>query len=266
MRKVVQRGTATRADIGRPQAGKTGTTDDAADLWFMGFIPQYTTAVWVGYPDARTELQGFKVWYAPRREDQNYADRVFGGTLAAPIWKQFMEFVTADLPAEDFPEDPPGTDAYRQIPFGFVPDLAAVALALEKDRLDEDDVSRAMWQVGLDVEFIEVASIEREGTILTVNPAPGTRVRQGTVITIETSSGVPPGLPDWRGLMRTEIPAAVEAVNAETGLQLTWVVQEVPLASIRFWDTVVGTTPAAGIVPEPGTEITFFVGVEPPTD
>ncbi len=91
MRKVVSRGTATRADIGRPQAGKTGTTDDSADLWFTGFIPQYTTAVWVGYPDARTELSGFKVWYAPRQKDQVYKSRVFGGTLAAPIWKQFME-------------------------------------------------------------------------------------------------------------------------------------------------------------------------------
>ncbi len=266
MKKVVQRGTATRADIGRPQAGKTGTTDDAADLWFMGFIPQYTTAVWVGYADSRTELQGFKVWYAPREEDQIYDTRIFGGTLAAPIWKQFMEFVTEDLPVQDFPEDPPGTAAYRQVPFTFVPDLAALALELETDALTEDDVSRAMWQVGLDVESVEIPSVAAKSTVLTVNPAPLTRVRQNTSILIEVSSGVPPGLPDWRGIPVVDIPAAVDAVNASTGLELTWVIQEVPLESIQFWGTVVGTIPAAGALPEAGTEIRFFVGVEPPAE
>ena len=226
MQKVVQRGTATRADIGRPQAGKTGTTDDSADVWFMGFIPQYTTAVWVGYPDGRIALEGFKVWYAPRQEDQLYETRVFGGTLAAPIWKQFMEFVTSDLAVEDFPDDPPGTDAYRQVPFTTVPDLVDLAVALETEALTEEDVSNAMWKAGLEVEYIVVPSVTPEGAILSQHPAGGTRVRQSNTVVIEISSGIPPGILDWRGLSVFDIQTTMEAFNADTGLELTWIIEE----------------------------------------
>ncbi|MET0831112.1 MAG: transglycosylase domain-containing protein, partial [Acidimicrobiia bacterium] len=50
LEKVVCCGTATRADIDRPQAGKTGTAQNYRDVWYVGFIPQFTTAVWSGYP------------------------------------------------------------------------------------------------------------------------------------------------------------------------------------------------------------------------
>jgi membrane peptidoglycan carboxypeptidase len=50
--EVVKRGTGTRADIGRPVAGKTGTTDKNTDAWFVGYTPQFTAAVWMGYPEA----------------------------------------------------------------------------------------------------------------------------------------------------------------------------------------------------------------------
>ena len=263
MQKVVQRGTATRADIGRPQAGKTGTTDDSADVWFMGFIPQYTTAVWVGYPDGRIALEGFKVWYAPRQEDQLYETRVFGGTLAAPIWKQFMEFVTSDLAVEDFPDDPPGTDAYRQVPFTTVPDLVDLAVALETEALTEEDVSNAMWKAGLEVEYIVVPSVAPEGTILSQDPAGGTRVRQSNTVVIEISSGIPPGILDWRGLSVFDIQTTMEAFNADTGLELTWIIEEVPTSNVAFWNTVIGTRPAPGTIPNPGDEIQFIVGVAP---
>lgn len=264
MHKVVARGTATRADIGRPQAGKTGTTDDAADLWFMGFIPQYSTAVWVGYPDSRTELRGFTVYNALTGEDQEYRERIFGGTLAAPIWKHFMQQVTADLPIEDFPPDPPGTDAYRQTPLTLVPDLDAVAAELETALLTERQIETAFWQVGLDVEIEVVPSPLAEGTILGQDPAPGTRLRQGRSVFVQVSSGVAPILPEWRGLDLSEVGATVDAFNEETGLALTWVTQEVPTSSTTLWNTVVGTTPPPGTTLDVDAEITFFIAVPPP--
>jgi penicillin-binding protein 1A len=272
MKKVVSQGTARRrsaaepgAGIGRPQAGKTGTTDDAADLWFVGFIPQYSTAVWVGYPDARTELQGFTVWDHWTDEAKEFNTRIFGGTLAAPIWKQFMEYVTADLPVEDFPEDPPGTDAYRQTPFTLVPDLAAVALELETTNLSEEEAANAIRKAGLDVEFIEVPSIQRQGTILNQNPIGATRVRQGGTVTIDVSSGIAPEVPDWIGLSSFDIESTIIALNAATGLELTWIVQEVPTTNVNAWNTVVGTLPGAGTSLVVGQQISFFVGVPPAT-
>ena len=78
-------GTGTAANYGCPAAGKTGTTDEAKDAWFVGYTPKLSSAVWVGYPDAGVAMPGAQ-----------------GGTYAAPVWHAYM------LPAhgeycEDFP-------------------------------------------------------------------------------------------------------------------------------------------------------------------
>jgi penicillin-binding protein 1A len=88
---VIEGGTGTAANIGCPAAGKTGTTDDFTDAWFVGYTPKLSTAVWVGHPNARTTLGG----------------SAFGGTLAAPIWHDYMLTAKGDF-CGDFPapEDP----------------------------------------------------------------------------------------------------------------------------------------------------------------
>ena len=70
---VINGGTGKRAYIGRPAAGKTGTTDNEKDVWFVGYTPQYATAVWVGKDNYQSLGRG-----------------VTGGGLAAPIWRRFM--------------------------------------------------------------------------------------------------------------------------------------------------------------------------------
>ena len=80
---VVQSGTGKRAAIpAREVAGKTGTTDNYGDAWFVGYTPELVVAVWVGYPDSLT----------PMRTEFN-GEPVAGGTLPAMIWKAFMEKV-----------------------------------------------------------------------------------------------------------------------------------------------------------------------------
>ncbi|MFH1029005.1 MAG: penicillin-binding transpeptidase domain-containing protein, partial [Pseudomonadota bacterium] len=69
-----------------PSAGKTGTTDDYRDAWFVGYTPQLITGVWVGYDKPRPGGKGFT-----------------GGAVAAPIWEQFMRKALASKPAVDFP-------------------------------------------------------------------------------------------------------------------------------------------------------------------
>ena len=71
----------------RPAAGKTGTTDDYRDAWFIGYTPQVITGVWVGYDKPRPGGQGFT-----------------GGAICAPIWARFMRSVLADKPVMDFPQ------------------------------------------------------------------------------------------------------------------------------------------------------------------
>jgi penicillin-binding protein 1A len=90
LKGVIDHGTATSADINRPAAGKTGTTNDNADAWFCGFTAQYTAAVWVGHPDGQIPMNQFGL------------SNVTGGKLPAPIWADFMAGATEGLPALDF--------------------------------------------------------------------------------------------------------------------------------------------------------------------
>lgn len=82
---VVAHGTGTGANIGRPVAGKTGTTSDYLDAWFVGYTPNLVASVWIGCDD-NSDLGGMT-----------------GGTLPATIWQNFMLKATENLPAEAFP-------------------------------------------------------------------------------------------------------------------------------------------------------------------
>ena len=83
---VVTGGTGTRARVtGHHIAGKTGTTDDWRDAWFLGFTPSIVTGVWIG------------------NDDNSAMSRVTGGRYPAIIWHDYMEYVLADMPDETFP-------------------------------------------------------------------------------------------------------------------------------------------------------------------
>ena len=86
MRGVVNEGTATSAQIGRPVAGKTGTTDKERDLWFVGFVPQLVTGVWLG--------------------NDNNQPTGNASSTAAYAWSRFMKTAVKDFPPEDFPPRP----------------------------------------------------------------------------------------------------------------------------------------------------------------
>ena len=83
---VIQGGTATSAQIGRPAAGKTGTTDNEKNVWFVGYVPQLATAVWIGDDRNRTLGKG-----------------ITGGGFAAPIWRDFMAQALKNERVEYFP-------------------------------------------------------------------------------------------------------------------------------------------------------------------
>ncbi len=90
---VVRSGTGVPAQIGRPAAGKTGTSDESRDLWYIGYIPQVTAGVWLG-------------------NDDNQPTRGTSG-VAAEMWRKYMLEVVKGMPVESFPTRPPLTG--RQI-------------------------------------------------------------------------------------------------------------------------------------------------------
>jgi len=80
-------GTAPAANIGRPAAGKTGTTSGERDVWFVGYVPQLSVAVWIGNDDFNRTL----------------GRGVTGGGTAAPVWRQFMNMALENEPVLPFP-------------------------------------------------------------------------------------------------------------------------------------------------------------------
>ncbi|WP_339383666.1 transglycosylase domain-containing protein [Oculatella sp. LEGE 06141] len=82
---VITRGTGTAARLNRPAAGKTGTTSSERDIWFVGYVPQLSVAVWIGNDDYRPLGVG-----------------ATGGGYVAPIWKDFMDQALNGVPVERF--------------------------------------------------------------------------------------------------------------------------------------------------------------------
>lgn len=85
LQSVVNGGTGKEAYLGRPAAGKTGTTSSERDVWFVGYVPQLSASVWIGKDD-----------YTPLGKG------VTGGTYAAPIWRSFMREALQNEPVESF--------------------------------------------------------------------------------------------------------------------------------------------------------------------
>ncbi len=114
---VIEEGTGQFAKkLGRPAAGKTGTTNELKDAWFMGYTPSLLTGVWVGYDDNRKTL----------------GDGETGGHAACPIWLYFMEAFLKDKPVEVFP-----------VPSGIVyAKVGGSMMAFAEDRMPNQAVAK----------------------------------------------------------------------------------------------------------------------------
>ena len=115
LQSVVEEGTGKKVSaLNRPCAGKTGTTNDFRDAWFIGFTPQLVTGAWVGYDD-----------------NASLGKRETGGVVAAPIWLNFMQQVVKDIPVKLF-EVPEGVVFAKINPAtGFAPQSASEVTIFE---------------------------------------------------------------------------------------------------------------------------------------
>jgi membrane peptidoglycan carboxypeptidase len=168
---VVERGTARGADIGRPAAGKTGSTNESRGAWFAGFTPELTTTVWVGkpipVPMKRVTING------------RFYRQVYGGTLPARIWQQGMGTALASLPPSRFARvDSSVGDGDESE----VPDVRG--LPYQEAR----DVLRSAGFGTSDGGRVSGSRVGRGGVAYT-SPRAGRTVSPGATITIFTSSG-----------------------------------------------------------------------------
>ena len=92
LQEVVQRGSGTQARFGKPFAGKTGTTQDFGDAWFVGYTPRLTTAVWMGFPEGNVH-----------KMDNVRGRRVNGGSFPAVLFRRFMQEATKGVDTGTFP-------------------------------------------------------------------------------------------------------------------------------------------------------------------
>ena len=89
-------GTAQQAVFGRPIGGKTGTTDDNNDAWFVGFTPQLATAVWIGHAGSPRTLNYQQI-------GPHYVDVMYGNTIAVPMWRDYMSQAVGNDPVLPIP-------------------------------------------------------------------------------------------------------------------------------------------------------------------
>ena len=269
-------GTAPKANIGRPQGGKTGTHQNYVDAWFVGFVPQYSTAVWVGYPDFQYPMRDITI-------NGQYYSRVYGGTIPAPIWAEFMTYALKDVPDGSFPEDPPGVNQYLTTPTATVPNVVGLPAGLDQTGGRQAGVDLTakdvIYAAHLQPILVEVDSLEPAGTVVEQLPPPGPSwvdeaggahtIHEGDQVTLSVSTGIPPSapLPNLIGKTVEEVQAILDQLALDTGVQVTFVTQQVQTSDPTLYGIVMTTSPAAGTTitqGTPGSQITLFIGVAAP--
>ena len=239
---VLTRGTASGNGIGRPAAGKTGTTQDKTDAWFIGFTPDLATGIWTGY--AQTKPSGGL---------RKVGD--FGGRLAAPIWSDYMKEVLEDSPALAFaggavavdPEDPTAppatTTTLKQNTAIFQPQRNPGTTTMPSvTGLTITEATAAIRKAGLTMKRINIeVPGALGGQVIGQSPAAGSTAIGGGTVIVETTPGKPPPtavIPD----VLNQAPAAVRPGLERTGWTVTVASAGAPA----------GTVLADGLPPDPG--------------
>lgn len=168
--------TGAPMSIGRPAAGKTGTTDDNAAVWFCGYTRELAGAVWVGDQRSGTKYPMHDVTI-----NGTYYPEVFGRTFPGPIWKSIMTAALRGVPPSQFPAIDPSVIHGVTVP---VPDLTG---------LDPEVASTQLRSLGLTpvIAVKRVASAVPEGRVAYTDPRAGSSVSSGRTVTIYVSTGVP---------------------------------------------------------------------------
>ena len=169
---AAQYGTGTRAVLDdRPIAGKTGTHQGFREAWFIGFIPQYTSSVWIGFAEEQLPLTDVEI-------NGEVIKNVSGGRVPAPMWKEFMTKVVEGLPVIEWPNDPSDLEKYYEIPTVFIPELAGLNVLIA------EEIAFSNYLLP-NIKLVD--SEEAPGLVLTQSIEVNEEVPEGTVVELEVS-------------------------------------------------------------------------------
>lgn len=183
---LVKPGTAYKSALGRPAAGKTGTSQENKHMWFIGYTPQITTSVWVGNAEVDVPMQRTKVggrWqnFVINGKGQAYW---YGGDIAAPIWNSYMSVVTAGM-------DPtPFRDVAAQMLSGVKMPVPDVRNLPEKEAQEAINLAGFAFELGAELVFDPSVPA---GTIVAQSPEAGSSMLPGGTVTYYMSTDAYPG-------------------------------------------------------------------------
>jgi penicillin-binding protein 1A len=198
LQQVVERGTGVEARIGRPVAGKTGTTQAFRDAWFVGYTPDRVASVWVGFPDAQRSM----VPPATR-------EKVTGGTWPARIWQLFMSAALASTPVTPFAAEAAADGK------AVVPDVLGLRL---------EEATQRLRVLGFQVKTTPAPDRERPPDLVAgQQPPASTATTRGSTVTL-TITAPAIAVPDVLGMTAD----AARAALARAGLAVKVVVEDEP--------------------------------------
>lgn len=242
LQEVMKQGTGVDARIGRPAAGKTGTSEHNADAWFVGYTPDLVASVWIGFPEGNVPM------VPPRTRET-----VLGGTWPAAIWQQFMAESLAEVPVSDF-EDPGGP-----LPLSGIeplPDFTGRPVS-EADG----------YLTGLGYKVVKKYEYNSDwppDRILRQDPQPGAQVRLGGTVTIWISSleGKPIQVPNLLGLSSADAATALELAGFKGKRRVQ--AESSAADARRHGGLVWKQQPAADSMATPGSTIEYWVNPDAP--
>ena len=263
---TVSQGTGWRAEMeDRPSAGKTGTTQNYADAVFVGYTPQRTTAVWVGFPEAQIPM-------IPPTTDR----KVYGGTYPAMIWKDVMEAAHFGLPVEQLVTADPTLNAPSTpiIPMPIVPTTAAPVPAdgeptdgriptPELLGLTLTNARNLLTEADHGIRVLSVVEVEMEGTepgtIIGQAPDVGSTMEPNGSMLVEVT--IEPQRPEGvvvPALIQRLLPSVTPTLES---LGLGYQIVEVADPDEPEWTSglVWSQDPAPGTVVEAGAVVTLRV-------
>jgi len=179
---VMTQGTGVRASIGRPAAGKTGTTNRRVSVWFVGYTPELSTAVWAGNPSPPPN--GYPL--QNRLIGGTYYGDVCGGCLPGPIWRQMMSTTLADTPYSSFDD---ADDTVVQGESISIPSVSGMSVQQAQRTLRDAELDPVLS--GEEV----YASYAAVGTVAYSYPGTGESVYPGQRVVLYVSAGAPPAPP-----------------------------------------------------------------------
>jgi membrane peptidoglycan carboxypeptidase len=236
--------TGARMSLGdRPAAGKTGTSNESAAVWFAGYTPQLAAAVWVGDPRG-----GFAYPMKDITINGNYYRQVFGGSLPGPIWKQSMEAALATKSVLQFSLETDQITSLTKTPK--VPDLSGL-LTLE-------EIQSAVAKGGFLLGAVTPADGPgAAGEVIGQSPAAGTRSAPGTQVTVIIGSGFSV-VPEVRG---APVQDATTLMN-RAGFEVTSVSADAP--NLEAGTVIAQSSDVSTLLPY-GSIITLTVAVGGPS-